>query len=224
MFRTIYYNIKNYFFKRKNDFVNNLRLIKLNTRTDPYSYNSHYYINTTYDKIKIEIFGGSDSKLLIESTYNNLIYPVFDLDNENKLKKFKEIITEKYVIFRSSKRYDDETDKVINHYWAILDLPLTNIKDFIHSDITWNVINDSKYISFTKNSNAFFIRALYKTKERKPVITYESKDLSENFSSYIKKMENFINTKSLELSATKYKNLILLKMYNRKVILKNLLD
>lgn len=180
------------------------------------SYGNEYTSKNIDLKKLLKIYNNKNTTNLsyvsIISQFNNKIYPFFDLDDQEKLNFFEELyIDRNYVIFSSSP----------DHYWAFLDSQQNNIKK-IFSDLNWNKCNDEKYVKFSKKHNLIHIRGLYDNLTRKPHIIKTNGILSENFSLFIKQLEDFYNNEGLKISATIYddKNLILL--YNRKVKLEKL--
>lgn len=155
---------------------------------------------------------GIEGTVCIESKFNNKIYPVFDLDNQVHFDLFKTVFSETpYVLFKSS----DE------HYWGILDTPCKHMKD-IYENYNWKIINDSNYCGFSKSFNKLYIRGLYESKDRKPVVYEINGNLSENFQMFISKLEYYYNNECLELSILRYRNHDMLLQYNRKIKIRNI--
>lgn len=176
--------------------------------------NDYLYKNVDIKKL-LKIYTDKDTTLSyvsIISQFNNKIYPVFDLDDQEKLDFFEELyIDRNYVIFSSSP----------DHYWAILDSQQKNVK-YIFSDLKWNKCNDPKYVKFSKQYNLIRIRGIYDNLTRKPHIIKKNGILSENFSLFIKQLEDFYNNEGLKISATRYNDKNLIVLYNRKVKLEKL--
>jgi len=153
-----------------------------------------------------------DDNVLVESKFNGVYYPFFDLDNDTNLDLFKKVYSDApYAIFSSS----------YNRYWGILDTPYDNLNE-IFTDTNWKVINDQKYVSFSKNFNTLYIRGLYENEGRKPRLYETNGNLSENFQLFINKMTKYYNHEALELSVLKSKDPALIIKFNRKLKLKNL--
>jgi len=184
-------------------------------KTDPYSFISEYDYIKTLKNIKASLIKNRNtiSYIGIECHFNGISYPVYDLDSDDSLTKFKDTILDKHIIFRSSPQ----------HYWAILDLNLKNINEYSNT-LSWNIINDQDYVNYCIDSKTFRIRGLYDSLPNKPKIIYKSKELSENFSEFIILLETYFNSESLELSALKYKSYDLMKKYQRINILKTILN
>ena len=150
----------------------------------------------------------------ISSKFNNLHYPVFDLDNQKDYDFFKELyVANSYVIFRSSKEFDDE------HYWAIVDSPQKDIKNILQ-DKNWKICNDSNYVRFSTHQKKMFIRGLYKNLVRKPIQIDIHGKISKNLKLFIDKVITYYNKEGLVLSVLKHKDPTMLIRYNRKIKLR----
>lgn len=191
-----------------------------------YTYHGSY---STYEKFKRENIKkillryknaiDIDGSVSIESKFNNRYYPVFDLDKNETIQKFKDIYSDTpYVLFRSSRNLSDYDE---SHYWAILDTPRNKFND-IYFDYNWKVINDNKYCKFSKSYNRLFIRGLYDDKSRKPIISEINGTLSKDMSKFISLLEDYYNNEALELSIMRYKDHDMLLQYNRKMKMKNI--
>lgn len=148
-----------------------------------------------------------DDYIFIESKFNGINYPFFDLDNEEMKDTFLEIYKEeKFVLFQSSPE----------HYWAILDENV-DLK-FLFQDTKWLTCNDPKYVSCSKSSENLRIRGLYAYRNRKPQIIQKNREneFTENFSKYIESMVEYYNNDGLELSVLKYKTPELILLFDRK--------
>lgn len=156
-----------------------------------------------------------DSGVSIESKFNNLIYPVFDLDEKSQYELFKTLHEDTpYVIFMSSCDDDDEDPEY--KYWGIVDTPYKKFKDLILNQ-NWKICNDSKYVRFSDSKGKILIRGLYETKKRKPTIFEKNGICSENFELFISKLEKYYNTNGFELSVLRHKDPELLIQFNRKL-------
>lgn len=153
-----------------------------------------------------------DQFVSIESIFNNIRYPFFDLDTNEKLMLFKQLFLDKsYVIFQSS------TD----HFWGIVDEKYKFKKDIFY-DFNWKSCNDINYIEFSRENNILTIRGLYENEERKPKL-YETRGvLSKNFQLFISELIKYYDNEGLELSVLRYKDPTLLIKLNRKLKLKHL--
>lgn len=142
----------------------------------------------------------------IESVFNHIYYPVFDIDDPTQLELFKKLYSPSaYAIFKSS------TD----HYWCILDNGFKN-KKHIFYDVNWKICNDPKYVNFCHEYNKFLIRGIYENFERKPFLFETNGKFSKNFQSFIDKLFIYYNKEGLELSVLKYRDPSLLIKFNRK--------
>jgi hypothetical protein len=150
------------------------------------------------------------NELFILTNFNNKIYPMLDIDNSDKYNEFIKLIDVEYVSFMSSNEED-------RHYWIIVDKPFNNIEEFKKDEFykDWMVYNDPNYISFTLKRKEFFIRGLFENLKRQPKIIKHSDNLSNDFKNFIKKLEHFYETISLELSTLKYKDANMLNLYKR---------
>lgn len=144
----------------------------------------------------------------IEGKFNGIIYPFYDLDNEENREVFEKTHEfEDYVLFQSSP----------GHYWGIIgQTPYTNTSFFYDTD--WLSCNDPKYVSCSKGFDNIRIRGLYENMFRKPKIVKENlkEGWSENFSTYIESLVKYYDNESLELSVLKYKTPELILLFNRK--------
>lgn len=162
--------------------------------------------------------GTIENLVSIESKFNNKYYPVFDLDTDENILRFKNMYSDTpYVLIRSS--YNKDIDEV--HYWAILDTPKDKFNE-VYFDYNWKIINDQKYCNFSKSYKKMLIRGLYEDKNRKPLISEINGTLSKNMSKFISLLENFYNNEALELSIMRYKDHDMLLQYNRKMKIKNI--
>jgi len=153
-----------------------------------------------------------DNKVSIESKFNNLYYPIFDLDDQSKLDLFKQLYAPvPYALFKTS----------ADHYWGILDTAQSNLSD-IFLDHNWKICNDDKYTEFSKSHRKLFIRGLYEDDSRKPHLYHINGDLSKNFQLFINKVCIYYNKEGLELSVLRYKNPKLLIKFNRKLKLEKI--
>lgn len=130
------------------------RLSTYYSELDSYACEEHFKLD--YEKILKLI--KKDKRLeyiSIESKFNKLNYPVYDIDDENKLNDYINNIKEisSFVVIRSSS-YDKT-----NHYWIIEDKP-SKIKEIFDNNI-WNICNDQNYASMCKKRNKLFIRGFY---------------------------------------------------------------
>jgi hypothetical protein len=162
---------------------------------------------TTIDKLKKKaLYSSSIIHGVINTTYNNIKYPVYDLDSEDMLSTFKTEVKDDYVLFQSSP----------GRYWAILDIPLTKLSDY-KTNINWNVINDNNYRHMCLSRGDCVVRFTYKTIERKPfIIKPYDNSFSDNFKEMIDKFENLIEEDGLEISTLIWKNTNLLNLFNTK--------
>jgi len=154
----------------------------------------------------------NDCGVNIESNFNGLIYPVFDLDSQEKLDLFKNLYsTDTYVIFRSSQ----------DHYWGILDSPTEKIEEIFY-DHNWKTCNDQQYVEFSREYEKLYLRGIYENEDRKPRIFETNENLSKNFQLFINKLSIYFSKEGLELSVLRYKDPTLLIKFNRKLKLKQL--
>ena len=150
--------------------------------------------------------------VIIESKFNNIHYAFFDLDTIEHYNLFKQLYAdEPYVIFHSSE----------NKYWGILDKPYKSL-DEVFNNINWMLCNDKQYRKFSIQNKVQFIRGMYDTKKRKPVISEVNKTLSENFENFINKLTSFYNKEGFELSVLRYEDHNMLLQFNRKLKLEKL--
>jgi hypothetical protein len=162
---------------------------------------------------KFKMMVNNDGGVCIESKFNGLIYPFFDLD-EQYLDLFKKLYASTpYVIFKSS------TD----HYWGFLDTPKKNNIDIFY-DHNWKICNDQKYINFSREYNRLFIRGLYEKEERRPRIFETNGNLSKNFQLFIDKLSIYYSKEGLELSVLRYQDPTMLIKFNRRRKLRQLKD
>lgn len=155
----------------------------------------------------------------IESIFNGIYYPFFDLDDKY-LDLFKKVYSDTpHVIFISSVEqhlYNGSNKHIIEnvHYWAFLDIPYNKVED-IFFDINWKNINDQGYVDFSRKHDKLYIRGLYENEKRKPGIYEKHGELSENFSLFLDKIQDFYNNEGFELSILRYKDPDMLVKYNR---------
>ncbi len=153
-------------------------------------------------KKKISIVS-SEWNIYIESKYNNIIYPMFDLDNITNKANFEIIYKDvPYVLFQSS----------VDHYWGILGIEDKNI----FTNTIWLSCNDTKYVDITKKRKLFVMRGLYKKLSRKPTLIKRNGIFDENFQKFINSLVHFHNNEALELSILKYKDPKMLLKFDRK--------
>lgn len=203
-------------FKRKKIVTNEFDLVGKTNELTFFRQYEYYGGYGTEVKIKKEslsdiIFKYKDSVktsggVLIESKFNNIYYPVFDIDNLDDFALFKNLYSPTpYVLFSSSK----------GHYWGILDTPYDNINK-IFLDHNWKICNDQKYIEYSRNYKLMSIRGLYENESRKPSLYTINGNLSENFQLFIDKIVKYYNKEGLELSVLRYKDPLMLIKFNRK--------
>lgn len=168
--------------------------------------------------------------VMLETRFNGKIYPVFDIDGEDKLEKFKEGVEGNYVIFTSSKNkicgssgysgysgfsgfsgVPSETD---THYWVIMDTSIKKVEDLM-TNFDWTQYSDNDYNNVCLSENKFILRGTYENWDRKPFFLERVGDLSPNFTQMIKKIEDYYNGIGLELSTIIYENPELVKTYKR---------
>lgn len=144
--------------------------------------------------------------VLIESVFNNLYYPVFDIDDFDNYTLFRNIFSPTpYVLMSSSN----------GHYWGILDMPYDSVHKIFY-DHNWKICNDSNYIKFCRQYNYIPMRGLYKNESRKPRLYATNGNLSDNFQLFINKLLLYYNKEGLELSVLKHKDHSMLMKFNRK--------
>lgn len=161
-------------------------------------------VNDIISKYKNDI--NQSGGVLIESKFNNIYYPVFDIDNLDNFALFRNLYSPTpYVLFSSSN----------GHYWGIIDVPYSNIND-IFLEHTWKICNDQKYIEFCRRYKFITIRGLYENESRKPSLYTINGKLSENFQLFIDKIVNYYNKEGLELSVLRFKDPSMLIKFNRK--------
>lgn len=172
------------------------------------NYDSTKLKKYTIEKL-IDIFkigNWHNNGIVIESKFNNIIYPVFDLDDKKKLELFYKIYNEvPYIIFQTSN----------NHYWAILDE--ANDINNIFNNTKWLTCNDTKYIKYCKKTKKITIRGLYKTFITKPTIIKRHSTFSDNFDKFINKLSNFYDEEGLELSVLYHKTTELILKYGKNL-------
>jgi hypothetical protein len=154
--------------------------------------------------------------IFITSSYNKDIYPLFDLDTKEKYLGFCEYTKNEYVAFQSSPE----------HYWVIIDKSFKSIKEFKKDSLfnDWSVFCDNNFMRATFNASNFLLRGTYDSFERQPIIIKKTKTLSENFTTFINKLEDYYSTDGLKFSSLKYKNADMLKQYNREEKLKRIIN
>lgn len=159
------------------------------------------------------------NRVFIESKFNNLYYPFFDLDIEEHLQLFKTLYKDQsYVIFKSSSISQQELYKPLlerDSFWAILDVPYKNL-DAIFTDHNWKICNDIKYVDFSKSQKYLAMRGLYENEKRKPFIYEQNGNFSKNFQLFINKLTNYYSKEGLELSVLRYHDPAMLIKFNRK--------
>ena len=183
------------------------------------SYSQEKEKSITITKLKRKIKDNENVKYAFISTlFKKSYYPVHDLDSEEEYIRFiKNVKKYNYVIFRSSKNNDVKNDssRQENHYWAIIDKPVKNVKEY--DDFNWFTINDEIYKNYCKYYNKFFLRITYTDLDKKPIrIKKEGDNFSKNFKLFIKKFEKMIEEDSLEISGLIYKDEKLIERFNRK--------
>lgn len=137
------------------------------------------------------------ANIFINSKFNGLYYPVFDLDEQSKLNLFQKINNDiPYIIFQSS----------VKHYWGILDTPTSNINDIIDKDPSWKICNDPKYVKLSRNKKYLLLRATYKNYDRKPSVYYINGNLSHNLNIFIEKFKSYLNNQGFEFSVLHHKS------------------
>jgi len=163
---------------------------------------------TPIPEILKKFYNNADSyDVNIKSEFNDIEYPVFDLDEIDYKNTFTSVFKDKpYVIFKTS--VTDECTK----YWAILGEPLENGK----KNIYWRTCNDPKYVKYTEAKGVFYIRGLYENKIRKPIVVENNGEHSDNFKLYIDKLVDYYNQEALELSVLKYKTPELILKFDRR--------
>lgn len=133
----------------------------------------------------------------VNSKFNGLIYPVFDLDNIGHLNLFQKLNKDiPYIIIESSK----------DHYWGILDTPKKNISDIIEMDPSWKICNDSQYVYYSKNKGKLFLRGMYQNYDRKPFLYYTNLKISDNLNLFINTYIKYLSKEGFEFSVNHYKS------------------
>lgn len=146
--------------------------------------------------------------IFIESKFNGIMYPFYDLDADDKYTKIKEILDKPYALFNSSDKYE--------HYWLFVDDErFKNIKE-LFNDNQWLCYNDQNFLNATKESKKLVIRGLYNKLNKKPKLLYIDENASDNFKLFINKLDNFYKNEGLELSSLKYKDPEMYNFYIRK--------
>ena len=182
----------------------------------------------------------------IESKFNGIYYALFDLDTKSNIELFKELYkSTPYVLFRSSQDESSEQLYVhipqgpqggwtngqwgtsgpqgvqgiqgvqSSHFWGIVDIPFKKRKDIFYEH-NWKICNDDRYTLFCRNFNKIFIRGLYDSKDKKPILWKVNGELSENFKLFIDTLEKYYNNEGLEISVLRYQNHEMLFKFNRK--------
>jgi hypothetical protein len=143
------------------------------------------------------------SNVYVQCKYNDIVYPMFDLDTIEHKDTFTSIYKDvPYVMFQSS----------VDHHWAMLGTEDKNI----FTDTIWLSCNDPKFADVAKSRNAFMIRGLYENMVRKPVVVKINGILDINFKVFIEKLEHFYSNEGLELSVLKYKEPNMILKFDRK--------
>ena len=169
-----------------------------------YEYHGDYSISNKIKKTSIKDIQGRLEKnlnsvvsIFVNSRFNGLYYPMFDLDHNSKLNLFQQINKDiPYVIFQSS----------TGHYWGILDTPKKKLSDILDKDPSWKICNDSKYVSFSKQKQYMLLRATYENYERKPFVYYINGSLSENLRLFIDAFNSYLNNQGFEFSVLHHKS------------------
>jgi len=181
-----------------------------------------YSTTTKFEKIKLKRIlekykDQSFNNLYSTTTHNDILYVLFDIDDYNKYQHFCENFkSDNYVSILSSP----------GHYWVIVDKPFKKFKDFISDELytDWIVYTDEKYVNMTISRQFFNIRLLFRTLNRQPTISNRVGNLSENFKTFIEKLENFHQNESLELSTLRYKDPEMLNKLKRIKKLERILN
>lgn len=169
-----------------------------------YEYHDDYNTSNKIKKTSIKDIQGRLEKnsnsvisIFVNTRFNGLYYPMFDLDDFSKLNLFQKINKDiSYVIFQSS----------IGHYWGILDTPKKKLSDILDKDPSWKICNDSKYVSFSIQKQNMLLRATYENYERKPFVYYINGSLSENLRLFIDAFNSYLNNQGFEFSVMYHKS------------------
>jgi hypothetical protein len=169
-------------------------------------------INLNETLLKFRQNNSNSSNIVIESKFNNINYPFFDLDTDENYNLFKKLYsTESYVIFKSSS----------DNYWGILDKSCNTLSE-IFKDHNWKICNDKKYTYLCVKKKRIIMRGMYENKNRKPTLYETNGQLSENFKNFIDKILYYYNNEGFELSILRYEDKEMLIQFNRKLKLKQL--
>lgn len=205
------------------------KLIFLYQKTIEYSYSTKTVsIYSTYQKIINRILKGKETTLFVLSKFNNVHYPVIDVDDclhLSKITKYLNYIHVGFEIIQSS------TD----HYWVIIDKG--NKKFDKTKTILYQLqqFGDPKYRNLSFSDKRYCLRGYYQYKNEKPTainpITInfdvtrahhrqtgawrpsfdnritriiESDPLSNNFNDFINKLKDYYNNECNHISELKY--------------------
>lgn len=182
------------FFKKKN----NLEIYREYEYHDDYNTKNKIKKSSIKDiQKRLEKDYNSVKGIFINSKFNGLYYPIFDLDDSSKLNLFQKINKDiSYVIFQSSN----------GHYWGILDTPKKKLSDILDKDPSWKICNDSKYVSFTRIKGIMLLRATYENYDRKPFVYYINGNLSKNLKLFIDEFKSYLNNQGFEFSVLYHKS------------------
>lgn len=204
-----------------------------------YHYESSYSVSNTLIRMREDVLLKTIYKrknhknkifpVVLETRFNGKLYPVFDIDGEDILEKFKEGVEGNYAIFTSSASgstgisgYSGVCDPD-THYWIIMDAPIKRVKNFM-MNFDWTHYSDKDYNKVCLSENKFVIRGTYENWNRKPFLTEKVGNLSPNFTNMISKIDDYYNGVGLELSAVIYETPELVKAYKRMKKLERIIN
>jgi hypothetical protein len=181
---------------------NNINLITY--ISDYGSYSCESKKSKSYEKILKNFKKNSNytDYVSILSKFNKIYYPVYDIDNENKLNEYIETINkicDSFIVIRSGCYYNN------NHYWIITDEPSNKISKILNNKI-WTICNDVNYVDMCKKDNKIYIRGFYESNSKRPSIYKKYGNFSTNFSNFIDSIFKYYDTYGFEISVLKSRN------------------
>ena len=128
----------------------------------------HYQTMTRMNYISFNhalnrILRNDDCYLAIKSQFNNIHYPVIDVDDYNELPRVLSSLQTRYipyVIIQSSP----------SHYWVIIDKGKKNFIEANRVLLLLGKVGCKDYYKVSQNEKCFVIRAFYQSRERIPKI------------------------------------------------------
>lgn len=133
----------------------------------------------------------------INSKFNGLYYPMFDLDNIGHLNLFQKLNKDiPYVIIETSK----------DHYWGLLDTPTKHVSEIFEKDPSWKICNDSRYVYLSENKHNLLMRGMYENYDRKPFLYYTNLKISDNLNLFINTFMKYLSNEAFEFSVNHYRS------------------